>query len=1378
MITGLRRKWKRSLALLLALELAGSLFLVGGTASAADAPLPGTPYASNGSYDKTVPHVMINQVYGTGAADSGVLVSHGFIELYNPTDAAVNLNGWSLHYSGQTNKNGPTGDWMKLDLTGTIPTKSYYLITGSPTGATSPRVNLAGKGDQSWDIFFANKGMKVVLTSTTAALDNSVKNPFAAKPDGYVDMIGTGSNDSGSTIDGYETAHPTGSAEGTSKKKSVRRKEFADTDNNKADFQQIDFETISSEDLALVRPRSSTSQALGISTTSLNDARVGSSYSATLAVYGGSGPYKFEASGLPSGMGIATVTGGIYGTPAESTVGTHNVKFTVTDSVNASVYANLVLNVQAAPAGPQDLFSITKIGSYQAASPNEDGGVAEIVKFNKENGKFYLVNGASNPPSLDIVSLGNGASPEKVKSVAVKELSETEGFVYGDLTSVDVNTAVDRVFLAVQEADHRKNGKILVLDYDGNLLDSYEAGAQPDMIKSTADGRYVLTANEGEPREQGQDPKGSITILDTTTGVVGNVYFDNPAVIDDAVHIRGAADPSTDLIVGKGSKADAAYDLEPEYIAISENGTIAYVTLQENNAIATIDIVNRTVTSVKGLGLKDLNDPNNKLDLIKDDKALLQNVPFKGIYMPDGIAASQVGDKTYLFTANEGDATEWPGRENATEIGKIKSSLTPGTAAADFLSSTSAYNKVEVASDWGKDGVYLYGGRSFSVWDASTMTQVFDSGKAFEQMTAERLPSYFNASNTNSTLDSRSTKKGPEPEDIRVGKVGNKTFAFIGLERIGGIMAYDVTNPLAPVFASYVNTRDFAAGLQTDTGPEGIEFIPATISPTGKPLLLVAYEVGGTVGVLELNVTKVTLNTKTLNLTAGESGRQLTADVVGTGAATVTWTSSNTGVASVNADGFVTPVSAGTAVITAISADGYGIAEAVVTVASASSSGGGEPGPSSSVEEPANTDTAKTQEPAVQSTGNEVKATVEVHATTDAQGNSRAVVTAEQLASALKSLEQSGTNSGKTAVLEIKANVSGNAKQAVVELPSPAIAQAASSKVAAVSLNAGIGTLTFDKAAVAAVSQAAGQQSSVSVSIAKTDAADVAAGLPANKRSAVTEAVQDRPVFDFNVTVGDKRVSDFAGGLVDVNVPYTLGAGEDPNAIIVYYISDSGELVLISNAKYDPATKQLTFSVEHFSHYAIGYNKVDFTDTANSFAKDEITYLSARNIVNGVETSRFAPTSTITRADFALILARIAGAELSKPAATRFKDVQPEHYYAAAVEWAAAYGIVNGIEEGKFDPTARVTRGQMVAMIVRTADSLKFSLPATHAAAAFADQASIPAYAVQAAQAAQQAGIVSGKTVSGQAGVQFAANDTATREEAAKMLAVFMQLLK
>jgi len=246
----------------------------------------------------------------------------------------------------------------------------------------------------------------------------------------------------------------------------------------------------------------------------------------------------------------------------------------------------------------------------------------------------------------------------------------------------------------------------------------------------------------------------------------------------------------------------------------------------------------------------------------RDERIDIQQWPVFGMYQPDAIALFKSGRNHYLITANEGDARDWPGFSEEARIG----SLTLDPAAfpdATTLKKNANLGRLNVTKTLGDvdgdgdyDALYTLGGRSFAIWGLDG-SLVFDSGSDFERIIAARNPEYFNASNDDRSFDSRSDNKGPEPEAVTIGNIGKRTYAFIGLERMGGIMIYDVTNATSPVFVNYVNNRDFSvdpatAAAARDLGPEGVIFIDAKDSPTRAPLLAVANEISGTVTLYEV----------------------------------------------------------------------------------------------------------------------------------------------------------------------------------------------------------------------------------------------------------------------------------------------------------------------------------------------------------------------------------------------------------------------------------------------------------------------------------------------------------------------------------------------
>lgn len=483
----------------------------------------------------------------------------------------------------------------------------------------------------------------------------------------------------------------------------------------------------------------------------------------------------------------------------------------------------------------REVADIVFLGRYTSGQSGDNVGAAEIVSYNPDNGRLYVINGKDQVLDIVEIKLGeDNASFHKVRSVDLSNIKE--GFVLGDITSVDVNSEKDYVVVALQEKNYASKGMVAILDYEGKVLKTVEVGIQPDMVVATDDGEYILTADEGEPREgygDGKiDPKGSVTVVE-----VKNISDAQSTIIDFSKFDGQREKLVADKVILK-KNALPSRDLEPEYVAVDSKNQRAYVTLQENNAIATINLVTREIEMIKGLGFKDHSLKGNELDLIPDEKIEIKNQNVKGVYMPDTIDYIEIDGIGYLGTANEGDAREWGDYENTTK------SVIDGKKVEHLIS--------DMHEGLQEDEIYILGGRSFSIWKADTLEQVYDSGSDFERVTARVYPDYFNVSNDELEMDSRSGKKGPEPEAIKFIREGEKVYGIVALERIGGVLRYDVTDPENSKYMDYINTRDFKDDIAGDSGPEGIDAVAPSLNSTGKSVLFVSNEISGTVAVYKL----------------------------------------------------------------------------------------------------------------------------------------------------------------------------------------------------------------------------------------------------------------------------------------------------------------------------------------------------------------------------------------------------------------------------------------------------------------------------------------------------------------------------------------------
>ena len=493
---------------------------------------------------------------------------------------------------------------------------------------------------------------------------------------------------------------------------------------------------------------------------------------------------------------------------------------------------------------PAAALGLTALGTFD--SGEFDAEAAEIVAFDPASARAFIVNGGAK--TIDIVDIGDPTAPTLVNQIDVTAIG-------GTANSVAVRDGL--IAAAIENEEKQANGFVAFFDADGNVLAQVEVGALPDMVTFTPDGSKVLTANEGEPSDDyTNDPEGSIAIIDISGGIDG--------LTQAAVTIAGFGDfndaeldPSVRIF---GPNATIAQDLEPEYIAVAPDSATAYVTLQENNAVAVVDLTAGEVMDVIGLGFKDHSQLGNQLDASDEDGSVnLASWPTLGMYQPDAIVAYAVDGEVYLITANEGDARDYDGYSEETRVEDL--TLDPDAFPdAETLQAEENLGRLKTTlangdsdGDGDYDEIYSFGARSFSIWDDAG-NLVFDSGDEIARITAERFPDGFNSSGENESFDSRSDDKGSEPEALALAEIDGRTIAFLGLERIGGIMIYDVTDPTAPVFIEYVNRRDFAAATEAagDLAPEGIAFVPADVSPTGAPLLIVANEFSGTTTVYEV----------------------------------------------------------------------------------------------------------------------------------------------------------------------------------------------------------------------------------------------------------------------------------------------------------------------------------------------------------------------------------------------------------------------------------------------------------------------------------------------------------------------------------------------
>ena len=521
-------------------------------------------------------------------------------------------------------------------------------------------------------------------------------------------------------------------------------------------------------------------------------------------------------------------------------------------------------------SAPDAALRLDPVGTYETGVFDESA--AEIVEYYAAAQRLLVVNAAQ--AQVEVLDSSDPSAPTKLFDL------QTTGVPAADGSTVDAGAVANSVAVradglgvaAVEAEDKTDDGWLVFFDAagDGAALGAVRVGALPDMVTITPDGTRAVVANEGEPAEDySVDPEGSVSVVALPSSVAAP---QQSAVRSAGFHaFEGSALPSGIRVYGGRSDAGTgaptypvSENLEPEYVAIDQQSKTAYVTLQEANGVAVVDLRSAEVSDVWSLGTVD----RSRVPLDASDRDGLNIRTYANVRtfrQPDAIAAYQVRGRTYLVTADEGDTRDWAGYSEEIRVGDLgKNGLEPACDAVKAGAGFSGLSRLKITRANGLNAagtcyetLYGFGGRDMSVFTADGQL-VSTTGDELERITSAAVPAFFNSDHGSSSFDNRSDDKGPEPEGVALGKVRGRTYAFVGLERVGGVVAYDVTEPARPRFVTWTDNRSFSASGSSDLanagdlGPEGLAFISGDESPTGRPLVAVGNEVSGTTTVFDV----------------------------------------------------------------------------------------------------------------------------------------------------------------------------------------------------------------------------------------------------------------------------------------------------------------------------------------------------------------------------------------------------------------------------------------------------------------------------------------------------------------------------------------------
>ena len=517
--------------------------------------------------------------------------------------------------------------------------------------------------------------------------------------------------------------------------------------------------------------------------------------------------------------------------------------------VGAVLAALLMVVWLGTPSQAGTQLELVEIGTFDSGAG--EGG-AEISKYDGWTRQIFVTNGAQD--RIDVVDARDPKNMTLVRTIDLTEFGPS-------ITSVDVMKGLG-VATVIGSPATEPGTVVFFSPTTGAVLHSRRVGPLPDMVTFAGYGSAVLVANEGEPRcitasgeattdpTEAVNPRGSVSVIRLVDGVPSEAIDIGFTSLDTATAALQADGVRVPIWPG----ALPSQDLEPEFITV--DGRYAYVTLQEANAVAIVDWVSATLVGVKGLGLKTWGNSWIGFDASDKDGGYNSSIwPVSNMYMPDGIAALRVGGRSYVVTANEGDGVEYFAGPVAdddsqdlcyTDEARVKDlTLDPSVFAGD-LSKSDVMGRLKVTTSYpsasgpnGYTSLAAYGGRSFTIWDTEGNI-VFDSGSGLEAI----IRASVDESDWSSDHDGRSDDKGPEPEGVAVGSPYGIPTIFVGLERSGGVMVFDASEPSSPDFIQWVRSDDVS--------PEGLQYVPAFASPTKKPLLIVSHEISGTTTVFEI----------------------------------------------------------------------------------------------------------------------------------------------------------------------------------------------------------------------------------------------------------------------------------------------------------------------------------------------------------------------------------------------------------------------------------------------------------------------------------------------------------------------------------------------